>query len=583
MGRLELVAGGIVLLLMLAAAPQASAATADGFVQGDPPMHLEGTITGRALDPALHITNPDLGVPDRPVTIWFDELVLTQRTYDVQVVESEVPVVGYPVTYEPPSEGSAERTYTFENVTVEISAIGQDADVLLATDETGGLAVSFTELDGQAQAQTNATGLIVQDGYRKNVGEQRGGVPNSFLYEFNMTGPVVSLEDLHAFKLSGPSEGYIWDAHIQIRNETGELASFTAGYRSEEDMTDSRRSEHYEYVLLDGEGLDAEVLPGGLSSALVAPALGLDLVGRATVQDATGSFSAGDDLFRADHEQVAHLDGNLTLDLTPTQPSTAARTSAEDPRLTVSLAGELTEVSLTPVAEDPLIPGGAVAVTAGGATVVGLAAAWYVFGAKGASLGALLARPRREEDQTPPSEGHEVSEESHGDVAVTELERPGDLLFDPDRFTLYHLIGSQTGLTAGQARQETGIEHADEALELLADHGLLAPMTEDPKRYCLPGQVTETQARQIAFLHQDHVLQVAKVLAMHGLMPEDRLVDRVTKAKDALARHEVRRILAKLVRHDLAIRETGEDGPVVDPAHALYECLELVGQPVLHA
>lgn len=579
MGRLELVAGGVVLLLVLALAPQASAASVDGFVTGDPPLHLDGTISGRALDPALHLTNPNLGVPDRPMTIWFDELVVTQRTYDTEVVHTTAPVVNYSVSYAPPNEGVDEEIYTFENVTLEISAVGRDADLLLSADQAGGLAVAFNEIDGQARAATNATGLTIQDGYQKNVGEQRGGMPNAFLYEYNLSGPVVSLEELQAFKLSGPAQGYIWDAHVQIRNETGELASFNTGYHAEEDMTNSRRSEHYEYVLLDGEGVETELLPGGLSSSLVAPALGVDLDGTATVRDATGSFQAGDDLFKADGGSTARLEGNLSMDITPTErPASSAK--GDDPRLTLSLAGDLTDVSLEPVAKDPLIPGGAMAVTAGGATLLGLAAAWYVFGVKGASVGAVLARPRREEEETTDVAS---SEPSSGDVAVVDLDRPGDLLFDPDRFTLYHLIASQTGLTAEEARRETGIEHAEEALELLADHGLLAPMTEDPRRYCLPGQVTETQAQQIAFLHQDHALQVAKVLAMHGLMPEERLLERVTKAHDGIPRYKARQLLNGLVRHNLAIREHGEDGPVIDPAQALYECLELVGQPVLHA
>ncbi len=582
MGRRELVAGGGILLLVLALAPQASAATVDGFVTGDPPLNLDGTISGRALDPALHLTNPNLGVPDRPMTLWFDELVVTQRTYDVQVVETEAPVIGYPVTYEPPSEGADEETYTFQNVTLEISAVGQDADLLLAANESGGLAVSFEEIDGQARADTNATGLTIQDGYQKNVGEQRGGMPNAFLHEYNMAGPVVSLEGLHAFELSGPAEGYIWDAHVQIRNDTGELASFNTGYRAEEDMTNSRRSEHYEYVLLDGEGVETELLPGGLSSSLVAPALGLNLDGTATLRDASGSFQAGDDLFRADGEPTARLEGNLSLDLTPTdRPASSA--VEDDPRLTLSLDGDLTDVSLAPVAKDPLIPGGAVTVTAGGATLLGLAAAWYVFGVKGASLGALLAKPRREEEAEAAEEHASATAAGSGDLDIVDLDRPGDLLFDPDRFTLYHLIGSQTGLTAEEARKETGIEHAEEALERLADHGLLAPMTEDPRRYCLPGQVTETQARQIAFLHQEDALQVAKILAMHGLMPEERLLERVTKAHDGIPRYKARHLLNGLVGHDLVIREHGEDGPVVDPAQALYGCLELVGQPVLHA
>ncbi len=576
MGRLNPVVGGIILLLMLAVAPAASGAAADGFVRGAPPIHLDGTVTGGTLDPTIHITNPDLGIPDRPITLWFDELVITQRNFDAEVVHTDTPVVG-PLSYEATGEAD-ETVHRFENVTVEISAVGRDADVLIAAGEEGGLSASFTEIEGKVQAGANGSGLKVLDGYRKNVGETRAGDQPAFEYTYNLTGPVVSLEALHAFRLAGPAEGYIWDAHVQIRNETAELASFNTGYRSEEDPTDSRRSEHYEYLLLDGEGMATEILPGGLTASLVAPAIGLDLVGTVTIREVSGSFSAGDDLFRADNEPTARLEGNLSLDLTPTEGPSASGATGEAPRLTVALAGDLTEVSLTPVAKDALIPGGAATVTAGGATLVGLAAAWYMFGAKGASVGALLARPREEEEEAAAAD----ASEGHG-VAVAHLERPGDLLFDPDRFTLYHLIGSQTGLTAEEARRETGIEHAAEALELLTDHGLLVPMTEDPRRYCLPGQVTETQAAQIAFLREADTLPVAKVLAMHGLMPEDRLLERVRKARDGLPRHKARRALDGLVRRDLAIREIGEDGPVVDPSHALYECLELVGQPVLKA
>lgn len=548
-----------VLAFSLLASPTVSADPAEGFLAADPPLQLSGELSTNLADPSILVRASPDGPPQSLVVISAAQATIERVTLDThsrQLADAPEPV-GPLVVEEPrPSDGVSRETITLQNVTLELSAFGQDSVVLLAPSESQGLLVDIGASTDASYVSVHPEGLEVIDGYRTMYNLHEHDSP--FNYTYTRQGPLIGLEESPVVTATGGAQGYVWGAHVVVRNESSILASYDTGAEIEESDGMRARSEHYEYLVLDLEGIETTLASEGLGTELVAPGMRMSLDGMARVPSAEGTITADDGVYRADDQGPVSMIGNVSLSLTP-------RGSPAD-RLSIGLDGTLSQVSI------PLTPNGAgnalltqeglVAVGAG-STILGLAA-WYAISAKGAGL-AILARPSsREED----------GEEVVVTPGAAGLERPSELLFDPDRFTLYHLIRSQPGLSAKQCADTTGIREAGSELDRLVDHGLLTLLDENPRRYALPGAIPEHLRSHVAFLRRPRAGHLAQLLAVRGLTPVARLEELARATQGPLRGADISRLVEAFVNRGLAYREDGELGVVVDPTERLFECLD---------
>ncbi|MDX1611896.1 MAG: hypothetical protein R3185_05965, partial [Candidatus Thermoplasmatota archaeon] len=470
----------------------------------------------------------------------------------------------------PPTGEVRESTYEVQDGAMEVSALGREADLLLAPVSRGDLKVDARRAQGELRLDLLPDGHRVVDGFQKTHGEREAGMASRFSFVHEVEGALVQAEGAERVHVAGDALAYLWDAHIQLRDESGVVESFQTGLEVRSGIDGTITQERYTYILVEIDGLTTTLHPGLTRLTLQAPALAVGLDGGALLPRAVGSLEGETARYEAPGTQDVDLTGNLTLDVAPTprptgDPRTVRTTPAPD-RLAVHVDGELRSVNLAAIETGPDLRGPAVAASAGGVTLLGLAAAWYAMGAKGASL-AILASRRRE--------GEEEQEAASVD--------PAELLFDSERFTLYHLIRSNPGLTASTCKARTGIRSADQALELLAMHGLLEASDRQPQRFWVPGSLPADQLEDVLFLRDDQVLAVARLLVLHGLTPVGDLVARARDAEPGIPERRTRAILSQLIARDLVIEEPGQHGWVVDPSPTLHERLERMGASPLRS
>lgn len=563
MRRRYVLCGALLLLASTLAVDAASARTVEGFVEADAPIPLQGDLQTELIDPTVWIRDADPIEPTDPLILHTDRAVVHRLMLDTRTTHAETPVEDF--TFEAPQDGVSEESYAVENVTIEITALGPTADVLLGPIPGKTLIASSQGTTTEGQVNVLPDGLRVFDGYREMHGfDQRPvtGMENgsAFDYRYEVNRSLIELARVPTVHLAGSATSYVWDAHVLIRNETSTIARYQTGYQTEESQTGTSQREHYEYLTFELDGLEASVPTGSGEATVLADGVHLGLDGTVQLDHPSGPLRAQEGLYRTSQRPTVDLSGNLSLAMT------SSPEAVTPPRVTAEISGTVDETNLELIeAPASFSTTDVVTVSAGGATVLGLAA-WYTFSAKGAGLAIpLLGRARHER------------ETDEGTVAPAPDE-PGQLLFDPDRFSLYHLIRSRVGLSAEECREISGIQDTDRHLELLVDHGLLQVMAQAPRRYCLPGAVDPEQAERIAFLRRPEARRLSELLAVHGLTPEDRLMERASKTEGPLEPGRVPELVQAFTSVGLAYREPGEDGYVIDPTDALFDTLERMGE-----
>lgn len=552
MGRRLALLGLLVLLAAPAAAPAASASSVEGVIHAGVPATLDGTLETAATHGTLWVTNEERGQLIRPMVLHADSVQVTHKVLEYNSVHAE-PVN---ITVESPPSRTQTETFTVENATIILSALGHRADVLFGPSDEATY-VARAHGSGTASISADTDGIEVLDGYRErnNIdGEKQN--ENEFSYRYEISQPLVTLENSPTVELKGAAHGYVWDAHVLVRNQTETIASYETGAEIRSSNEGATKEQHYEYVTFRFEDLNATLEPRGVRDRLFASGVSVDLDGSVAMRKPSGTLSTEDGQYRTDGLQSLTMNGNVSLAVSPSG-------QLDRPRLAVGVEGDVSSITA------PLLPQGeslvsteSVVAGAGGATLIGLAV-WYVASAKGASMAIPLVASRRSEED--------------GNEEETRPDEPSELLFDPDRFTLYHLIRSRVGLSADEARELTGIDDAGEQLDLLAEHDLLDVLAEGPRRYCMPGSVDPGTAEQIAFLRDPVAQRVGELLAVHGLIPEDQLAERVRRTESAAAAERVPDLVQSFVERGLAYREAGEDGYVVDPTDRLFDCFDRMG------
>lgn len=551
MGRRLALLGLFALLAAPAVAPAAAASPVEGVLQAGVPATIDGSMEMAPSDGTLWVTNEEKGQLIRPMVLHASRVQVTHKVLEINSVHAD-PVN---ISVESPESRTQTETFSVDNVTIVLSALGHRADIVFGPSGPGYVA----RAQGQGTALVGAApeGIDVLDGYRErnNINGDKQS-ENEFSYRYQVQEPLVSVQNAPTVELEGPAEGYVWDAHVLIRNDTDTIASYETGAEVQSSNQGTTKEEHYEYVTLQLEDLNATIEPRGVRGRLMTSPAQIGVDGSVAMRNPSGTLTTADGQYRTDGLQTVTMDGNVSLAVSPTGET-------NKPGLSVDVDGEVTSITA------PLFPQGesivsteSVVAGAGGATLIGLAV-WYMASAKGASMAIPLVASRK-------------PEEDDGETDARPDE-PSELLFDPDRFTLYHLIRSRVGLSADEARQLTGIDDAGEQLDLLAEHGLLAVLSEDPRRFCMPGSVDAGTAEQIAFLRDPIAQRVGELLAVHGLIPEDQLAERVRCTESAAAAERVPDLVQAFVERGLAYRETGENGYVVDPTDRLFECFDQMG------
>lgn len=548
---------GLAIAAGLTMAPAATADTVDGVLDVRPPVLLNGTLQSVLSDPTVLIQDPAPSQQQTPLILEAENVTVTHKVYEFRRAEAENPVRDVRVVS--PNDEHSNETYRVENATIEITALGTDADVLLGPGQDGALRATL-DATGDAAIVPEAEGVRVLDGYREKHGfsEDQGQTP--FAYEYIVNRSLVALDEAPPMRLSGAAHGYVWDAHVLVRNQTETIATYDTG-ETRTSSTEGVSSQHrFEYVTIEARGAEATLQPTLGPVQVLQRGASVDVDGAVELRDPEGSLADATGLYETSALDRAWLSGNLSVTMTP-----AAGAAGAPSRVDVGLKGDLdaTNAPYSSQEEDGLSPT-VVAAGAGGATVLGVAA-WYALSAKGASL-AVVGTVKRREDETSPA------------VPVQEADRPGDLLFDPDRFSLYHLVRERPGLSPSECRDVTGIEEAGEQLEMLAGADLLGVLDEDPPRYFVPGTVPEEHVEEIAFLRQPRARRMGELLAVHGLTPETRLAERARRSHGALSADQVADLVHAFVEHGLAYREASEEGFVVDPTDKLFACLEAIGE-----
>lgn len=539
--------------------PTASAEPVDGILDARPPALLNGSLSSTLSDPTVLIQDPGPAQQENPLILEADNVTVTHEVYSFRTVEAENPVRDLRV--ESPDPEHSSETYRVENATIEVTALGTDADVLLGPGEAGPLRASFTD-DGEAAIVPQPEGIEVLDGYRESRGYEADERETEFAYEYIVNRSLVALDETPPMGLTGAIHGYMWDAHVLVRNQTETIATYDTG-ESRASSTGGASEEHrFEYVTIEAEDAETTLRPTLGPVQVLQRGASVDVDGTVELRDSKGSLSADSGAYETSELDTVRMTGNLSVTATP-----ATGTAGTDSRLDVAVDGDLTSTNAPHIVQgDEGVSTTAVAAGAGGATLLGLAA-WYAASVKGASVAVVGAVQRREdEDASAPV------------VTVPEADEPGDLLFDPDRFSLYHLVRERPGLSPDECQDVTGIEDARGHLATLAEAGLLGVLDDRPPRYFVPGTVPEEHVEEIAFLRQPEARRLGELLAVHGLTPETRLAERARRSHGTLSADQVPDLVHEFVDHGLAYRETSEDGFVVDPTDELFECLEALGE-----
>lgn len=464
------------------------------------------------------------------------------------------------VTTVAPGEGVDRDTKVVENATLSVDGYGSAVDLLFFPDRSGPTVTAFSA-EGRTEVASAPDGLDLVDGYRERYpdgGSAQDGSDDDFDWSHRTPGPLVRLAAENPVELSGAVRGYAWDVNATLADDTGTIATYETGSRIEERADGTSRYENHTYVLFQATGVQARIPTEGLDADLYGPAMRVHVNGTARLPAVQGTLRAGEGAYHAPGDADATLEGDLSLDVTP-DPRNAAD------GLTVGVDGTVADSSIPLRGGTGMGNGETVAAAAGGVTAVGLVA-WYAASAEGIGLAAvpLVSRPARREPE--PAE------------IEVDADPPGELLFDPDRFALYHLVRSRPGLAAHQCREVAGVPDAGRQLELMADHGLLEVVGREPRRYMLPGALDETDAARMRLVREDGGRQLAEILSVHGLASRQRILDRLEASEAGLAGQEARGLIERFVDRGLAYREQGPEGPVIDSTDELFELLETLGE-----
>lgn len=531
----------------------------DGFLRSDAPLALTGDLGHQGAEKAVWLHD----APDRPgieVNLSAANLTVTEVTLEIRSAHTPGPA-NFTVSH--PPEGVTRTTTVTENATLLLEDLGEATDLLFYPSRAGPSLTSLAVENGSASIDLDSDGFQVLDGHRERAPAGQETSRQAFDWSQSFPGPLLTLDGPSSVRLAGTWQGYVWDANATLRNETGTVETYDAGAEIREQNGGTNRYERYTYLLLEADRTRAEVPLEGIASRVAGSAVGVDVEGQAQLPDARGTLSSSEGPLHASGSTATRLAGNLSLAVTPD-------VQGGGEGLTVSVDGTVRETSLTPADVGAFDDGATVAAAAGGLTVAGLAVA-YLASAKGLGLASIPLVGRRARSQ--PTEAAKPPEDAHVDV-----DEAGDLLFEPDRFALYHLIRSRPGLTPEACRQTAGVPDAARQLAIMADHGLLAVIGEEPPRYALPGALEDEEAAKVALLREPGAQRVAEVLAVHGLAPQERLLDRLEAAEVPLDRDEAADLLDRFVREGLAYRERGPEEIVVDSTEDLHRLRDRMGE-----
>lgn len=552
-GRLGLI-GALALLVLSVLAPANAAEPVDGFLRSETPVDLSGDLSHSGSDHTVWVQGVDQVEPPE-LHLDADRLRVTAVTLEIRVVQTPDPLN---LSASAPPENVTRTSTTIENATLELANLEASSDLLLYPNGRSPLVTEAVKEETTARIDIAPEGMLLKDGYREHYNDS-GPASEEFDWKHELEGPLLDLRAGPTFNMTGSPLGYVWDTEVTLRNETGTHETYETGRSVETGQGGATEKHRYTYLLFEAESGHVRIPTEQLRVRLFADALSFDLEGEANFPSARGALTTEEGSYHASNAQPTTLKGDVLMDLTPD-----ARSEGE--LALASINGKIQSTSLVFQADEARDRGAdTVVAAAGGITVLGIGL-WLLWSGKGLSLAALPIVGRRVQDN-----------QARAGPAV-DVDEAKELLFDPDRFALYHLVRARPGLSGQTCRETTGIEDANQQLDLLVEHGLLELVAEEPRRYILPGSLSTDVRDDIVLLRQSRVQRVAEMLAVHGLTTQTRLYERLSSTSDSIGREEASRIVEQLVERGLAYRERGEEGIVVDSTEQLLERLDCMGE-----
>lgn len=553
--RIETMLGRYLMLsaLLLAGVPLAGAAGdhVEGLLEAEGAVSLVGDIESTVPDPVLWMDAPD-ATQTVPLTLEAESATVTYKELTIETVHAETPVTEYRFAL-PQQVETEERTH--EDISIKLSSFGLDTQIFVGPGPKG-LVANMETLDSTSNVGGLPEGLRVVDGYTDMFEEDDADTDPEFYYENRIDRGLTWFNQPSNLTVQGSMHSYIWDTTIEVHNETSTFQTYTTGRDERTDHDGQVKEVRFSYVLLELEGVTFSWTDPSPELEVLAPGINLDLDGRLHMDNPHGTLTSTDGLYRAAGLQEATLEGAFSIDA---RPGTAPAT---DPTVTLGLEGPVDGTNIPLIEDQEGLATSSVVAGAGGLTVLGIAL-WYVVSGKVAAL-SLIGAVRSPKEET-------VA------VGARDIEDPQELLHDPDRFTLYHLIRSRIGLSAGDCASLTGIEDPGHHLDILATYGLLSTLEGAPDRYMVPGHVGPERQERIALLREPGATRLASLLAVSGLTPERTLLERVQAIDEPVPREQATRLLDRFEERALVYREPSEGGRVVDPTTTLLDCLDRMG------
>ncbi len=537
-------------LLLLVAAPMAGGAGehVDGVLEAEGLAQLAGTIEATVPDPVLWLHTPE-SIQTAPLTLEAEAAVVTYKELRIETVFLETPVNDYRVAL--PQQVETEET-THENITITLSSLGPYAEVLVEPGDQG-LVANLETTEETSNLGAFPDGLHVVDAYTDIYEEGDDHTDPEFRYENRINRGLTWFNQPSNVTVQGSMTSYLWDTTVEVYNETSTFHTYNTGREERTTQEGTMEEVIFSYVLLDLEGVRASWANPPPSLKTLAPGVNLDLEGTLHLDNPHGTLSSTDGLYRSAGVPQGAIEGTFTIDARPGAPLNA------QPTLTLGIHGLVAETNLPLIETDDGLSASSVVAGAGGLTVLGVAL-WYVVSGKVAALGLVGAiRPPKQETV---------------DSVAMNIEDPQELLRDPDRFALYHLLRERIGLSAGECANLTGIEEPRSHLELMVSYGLLSRLEDAPDRYMIPGHVSTERQAQILTLREPDAERLGTLIATNGLTPESMIVQRAQTIDNPLPADRVKELLDEFEERGLIYREPSDGGRVVDPTRTLHECLD---------
>lgn len=539
--------------LLLVGIPLAGAAgdQVEGLLEAEGTVSLVGDAESTVPDPVLWMDAPD-ATQSAPLTFEAQSATVTYKELTIETVHAETPLTEYRFAL-PQQVETEERTH--EDVSVTLSSFGPETQVFVEPGAKG-LVAKMETLDSTSNLGGLPEGLRVVDGYTDMFEEDDADTDPEFHYENRIDRGLTWFNQPSNLTVQGSMHNYIWDTTIKVHNETSTFQTYTTGREEQTNHDGQQKKVRFSYVLLELEGVTFNWTDPSSGLKVLAPGINLDLEGSMHMDNPHGTLTSTDGLYRAAGLQKATLEGAFSIDARP------GTTPATGPTVTLGLEGPVEGTNIPLIEDQEGLTTSSVVAGAGGLTVLGIAL-WYVVSGKVAAL-SLIGAVRSPKKQAIP-------------VGASEIEDPQELLHDPDRFTLYHLIRSRIGLSAEDCASLTGIEDAGQHLDILAAYGLLSTLEGAPDRYMVPGHVEPERQERIALLREPGAKRLASLLAVSGLTPERTLLERVQAIEDPIPIKQTTQLLDRFEKRGLVYREPSEGGRVVDPTTTLLDCLERMG------